>query len=306
MEAQSVADAVNAPGLEPRTFDFRNPGRAVLAGIRRLESAHDAFVSGFERMVGARLGTQVRIQLRGIDQLALDQHLQTTTPAMLARLDLAPYPGAAVFEIGETAGLSAIDVMLGGNGRDPQPRKPTDLDQRLLSGMVEVATSTLRSSLEPLGVELTMGAVETDPTLFALSADPGFMVALRYGVAIGEDAPLHDHLLLAYPVATIQAIAEGDPGAASELVALEGGEPGLPATVEDHLPDVPVPFAVRLQSTEISFGDIADLRPGDVLRLDHTIDEPALGLVDGRPLVVGRLGRRRNRLAIELSRWLNT
>jgi flagellar motor switch protein FliM len=53
----------------------------------------------------------------------------------------------------------------------------------------------------------------------------------------------------------------------------------------------------------VSARDVAVLEPGDVLRLDHRIDEPAIGLVDGVELFDGFVGRHGKRLGVRFTRW---
>jgi flagellar motor switch protein FliM len=71
------------------------------------------------------------------------------------------------------------------------------------------------------------------------------------------------------------------------------------------LPDVLIPFAVRLQPSRVQFVDIAGLEPGDVLRLDHGLDDVAVGVVGDQAIVQGRVGKVRNKLALELEGWLD-
>ena len=76
------------------------------------------------------------------------------------------------------------------------------------------------------------------------------------------------------------------------------------AAVASAVQDVPVAMDVRLNSTTVLASDIAALDVGDVLRLDHRVDAPAVGVVGNSPVLVGHLGRRGPRRAVQVGRWI--
>jgi flagellar motor switch protein FliM len=107
--------------------------------------------------------------------------------------------------------------------------------------------------------------------------------------------------VLAYPVAALHDIAEGGaPGQYEESSRCSR------EMLERMIPGVPVGFSASLQPSRVAFGDLADLRAGDVLRLDHELDDLAVGMVGDVPVLEGRIGRGRSgRLAMEVTGWLD-
>lgn len=82
------------------------------------------------------------------------------------------------------------------------------------------------------------------------------------------------------------------------------GRPALPlSSVPEALARHSVSLEVRLQGCELDVGTLQDLRPGDVVRLQHLLKSPAV-LADGddRPLFHGYLGRQGADKAIGLTR----
>jgi flagellar motor switch protein FliM len=49
---------------------------------------------------------------------------------------------------------------------------------------------------------------------------------------------------------------------------------------------------------------LVGLAPGDVVGLDHAVDEPLLVGVEGRPLMTCDVGRQAGSLAIKVRRWI--
>ena len=75
--------------------------------------------------------------------------------------------------------------------------------------------------------------------------------------------------------------------------------------MSSQLAHVDVDFSVHLRPSPVPAGDIVGLRVGDVLRIDHKTDEPALGAVRGVDLLSGSVGTRGGRLGFRVTSWRN-
>jgi len=290
-----------ASSREPVGFDFRHPGKSASDGIDRLESAHDAFVESFQRLVAKRTGLQIRLEFQTVEQIGFGRYLRSMgPPAVLTAFKMAPYPGRAVIEIGSSVGLSMIDVLLGGSGESGPGRRLTDIENVLMSEVEAAAFEALGNALGSLGLEPEVEIENADPIQLAIQAGRDFVVVLQYRIAIGDDIPPQERLVLAYPVTVLHDIAEGGaPGGRDERV--RSGR----AAIEQLLPGLKVPFAVRLQPSQVRFTDLANLQPGDVLRLDHSVEDTAIGLVGDIPTVEGRLGATDGHMALRVTGWLD-
>lgn len=64
--------------------------------------------------------------------------------------------------------------------------------------------------------------------------------------------------------------------------------------------DVPMELTFTFAPVQLPAREVATLQPGDVICLEHETDDPVTGRVDGKPLVVGRVGTSRRRVAVEV------
>jgi flagellar motor switch protein FliM len=69
----------------------------------------------------------------------------------------------------------------------------------------------------------------------------------------------------------------------------------------EHLQEVPVTLRATLASTTLSFQEVLDLGPGDILLLGKRIDGPAELTINGRVAFRGRLARAQGRYAIVIA-----
>ena len=128
MSTNSIA--VESPDLEAQpasrdveSFNFQNPGRSIREGIRRLESAHEAFAGRFERAMSDSYGAAVELELQGIQQSTFTRYFTSLPlPGVLGALRLKPFPGTVVLEMSAEAGLPLIELILGGTAEDFEKR----------------------------------------------------------------------------------------------------------------------------------------------------------------------------------------
>jgi flagellar motor switch protein FliM len=68
-----------------------------------------------------------------------------------------------------------------------------------------------------------------------------------------------------------------------------------------HIKHISVPVTVQLASTVITFKELMNLRPNDILLLDKKVDEPIDLIVDDRPVCYGRPAKSDGRHAIVIT-----
>jgi flagellar motor switch protein FliM len=285
----------------PESFNFHNPGHSIREGIRRLEVAHEVFAGRFERALSDAFGATISLELQGIQQSTFTRYLEgLPVPGILGVLSLNPFPGTAVLEISSQVALPLIETMLGGSPEVGFERKLTPLERELVREVANDAVDALATALEPLGLTVEAQMWEADAQFIEPPAGE-LAILVKYGVTFGESGFPQERLVISYPLSALQAIAEG------KHDTVEGDVPkGPPAKVADHLPEVLVPFFVHLQPSTVPYGDVVALEPGDVLRLDHALDDPVIGLVGDRPVLAGRLGTSKHKLALEIAGWIDS
>lgn len=113
---------------------------------------------------------------------------------------------------------------------------------------------------------------------------------------VGLPAPLGGHLVVSGPAVHCWLQARG---LLSPVVPCAGGL----APVAECVATRRLTLRARMAGCTLTLGDLATLRPGDVVRLDQRLDAPlCLADGDGAPVLAGYLARQGERLALELTR----
>jgi len=286
---------------EPKVFDFRRPSKFSREHMRGLEVVHEMFVRRASSTLSHRLRTVVSIEPFSTDQITYEDYIRSMpNPSVIGTVGLDPLPGSIVLEMSTQLALAFVDRLLGGEGVKAPMRGPTDIEGRVIRDILRSTVDSLKETLEPVqDVEPALRSVDFNPRFVQIVAPTEMILLLGYTVRLGSGA--EGIISLCYPFSTIEpALERLERRVRIEgAVAAEGETPPLAGVV----PDLDVPLAIRLRTSPVPTSQLASLNVGDVILLDHRVDELARGEVGGCHLVTARLGRRGRRLAVQIAGW---
>lgn len=286
-------------------FDFRRPSKFAREHLRSLETAHEVFVRKATGLLTQALRAVVSLEPVSTDQITYEDYTRSIpTPSVITTFSVPPLPGSVVMEMSTQMGLTLIDRLLGGLGTPIPMRRPTELESGLLLDLMNYLRDALEEALTPLAaVSPTIEGIEFNPQ-FVQAVPPNEMVLmLTYQLALQSSNRTEGLLSICYPFSTLapamhQLEAHVWRSSGPELTEGEQARP-----LRHLLPDVEVPLSVRLRASSVPAVDVAQLRAGDVIRLEHRVDEPAVGVIGDRPVLTGRIGRQGRRLAVQIAQW---
>ena len=291
------------------SYDFRRPSTLGRDVQRTLELGHETFARRLSSAWGAELRSLVQVEPLGVDQTSYDDHIRSMpNPNVAVLVSAPPLPGTIVVDCNVQLMLQMVERLLGAAPMPgvSAPRRPSEVEADLVTHIAQVLPLAIADALEPLleaGMQPRIESVEFNPQLVQVAApsDPTLLLSYAIGVTGGMEA--NGFLTVAYPGAVLTALLEilsarrarDDRGA---------GDDRTRAAMQASLHDTQVSLAVRLDSSLVTAGDLANLQVGDVLRLDHRVGAPARGVVGGRDVMRAHIGRRGARLAVQVDQWM--
>lgn len=290
----------------PEHYDFRRPSKFGREHVRSLEVAHEVFTRRFSSGVGAAMRAMLQLEPLSVDQVSYDDYIRSMpNPSVLTVVSLPPLPGAAIVEINVQLALVLVDRLLGGKGLPVESRRPTELETYLLRELMGGALDAFRETMEPLlDVSPEIASLEFNPQLVQVAAPSDMVLLLSYRASIAQGRRAEGLLTICYPFPTLAPAMNrlvqhlwDEPS-----VSLDGGDPYR--AMRENLSEVPAELSIRLRDSEISTREVLSLQPGDVLRLDHPAGALVRGVVEGDDVVVGHLGRRGRKLAVQVAGWV--
>ena len=287
------------------SFDFRRPTKFSREHMRSVEAIHEVFARNLGSSLSHLLRTAVTLEAFSTDQITYEDYIRSLpTPSVISTLTLEPLPGTIVVELSPQLSLSFVDRVLGGAGGASPMRRPTDIETGILLELMAPLGPALSEALEPVAeVEGRLLGVEYNPRFVQVVSPTDMVLLLSYSVSVSGHPGTEGILSVCYPFPTLEPALDR----LERRIQVEGR---IEATGEaptrpfgSLVPEFDVPLAIRLRTSAVPAAELEGLAVGDVIRLDHRIDEPALGQIGDRTVVRARLGRRGRRLAVQIAEW---
>ena len=286
-----------SPSATPVAYDFRRPNKFTREHVRALQIASETFARQFTTVLSTTLRTVSQVQAKGIHQLTYDEYIRDVpNPTYLAILSLPPLTGASIFHLPLPVVMTAVDRLLGGPGTGPTVNRPlTEIEQSLVRDLLGRVLRELAYAFESLtALEPAVIHQESNPQFAQIGSPSDMVIVFVYDLRIGGQ---EGEATLCVPFASLQPVL--DEVAANSLLAgrVEADAESVRGALAGRMGGAPVTVNVCFQPIVLTMADIVDLRPGDVLPLDHRVDEPLEVSVGGVPRFAARPGRRGKRLA---------
>ncbi len=285
-----------------KLYDFKRPDRFNREQIRTIYMLHETFCRLWSGRLSNWLRTIVSMSVLSVDQVTYGEFLESIpSPSILAILAVEPLEGRALMEFSPSIAFPIIDRLLGGSGESQiQPRELTDIEERIISNIVDESLVFLREAWEAM--------VELEPELIRLEANPLFVQLVPPNdmvlvIAMETRLQAFSGLInLVYPYVLLEPIL--DKLTAQTLYSSQspGTSPEVKQLIAESVRRAPVEVSVRVGRCELSFGDIMQLEEGDVIRLDSQMDDDLDIFVGGRLKFKGRPGIYRGRMACHITR----
>jgi flagellar motor switch protein FliM len=286
-----------SPSATPVVYDFRRPNKFTREHVRALQIASETFARQFTTMLSTTLRTVSQVQAKGIHQLTYDEYIRDIpNPTYLAILSLAPLAGASIFHLPLPVVMTAVDRLLGGPGAGPALHRPlTEIEQSLVRDLLGRVLRDLAYAFESLtALEPAVLHQESNPQFAQIGSPSDMVIVFVYDLRIGGQA---GEATLCVPFASLQPVL--DEVAANSFLAgrVEADAESVRDALAGRMGGAPVTVSVSFPPVTLALSDIVDLRPGDVVPLDHRVDAPLEVSVGGLPRFAARPGRRGKRLA---------
>ena len=292
-------DPNGEPEIRVRALDFAQPTKFTNDTRRRLGGALAAGCETLTAVLASELKADIEIELAEITQ-----HTWAAARAALPADSVAVAIQAAdadgpqmLLSVELPWALQALECLLGGEAaRAPATRRLTDLDRKLVEGLLDQVVSELSGAWVELGgADLERGQVdlEGDAGLFVAPGEPTLSIALASRI---EAAASGMSLLLPWTAfAPIAERGQGKPTSApSPRAAREADD------LRRGLAGAPVLLRAEIGSAQMPIERMLALQPGTLLELGERSEDGVHLFAGEVSLARGRPGRSGTRRAVKI------
>jgi len=296
-----AADDSDVSGIER----IISSGLVSYERLPMLEIVFDRLVRIMSTSLRNFTSDNVEVSIDNVISLRFGDYLNSVPlPAMFAVFKADEWENYGLMVIDSAMIYSIVDVLLGGRRGTAamriEGRPYTTIERMLVERLIRVVLADLSASFDPLcSIGFRFERLEVNPRFAAISRLSNAAVLARLHIDM-EDRGGRMELLL--PYATLEPVRE------LLLQQFMGEKFGRDSIWETHLAEelwnTDVELDVVLDEQQMRLSDILALKPGDQFTLRHGPDAPVQLRCGQVPLFEGRVGRKKNRIAVRIEHVL--
>lgn len=218
----------------------------------------------------------------------------------VGRLEAVPSAAPVLLLLGAQFGSVVLDYGFGGTGEDNSSlrfREPTTLERNFLRRLCILLASDVTTSLREEALELSFLHLEGKSDFSTLMPEGTALLLVPFKLRF---AGVQDYVSLAFTVGAVDSISRPP---TKEQVNLEAAPD---SNLVHRLQNWPLTVSAELGHCSLTVGDILELTPGTVLRLESLARDPVPVLLNGMPKLIGRPIVSDGGLATQIERWIET
>lgn len=262
---------------------------------RLVQKAHEGFARGLSTALSAFLQSEIVSELDQIrPATAGDFQKSLPNPTCVIALKLHPRTERVILHFDYPTVFSLLELLLGGvtGASAPEPaRELTEIEWSLLEEVVRILVRCLGEAWQIFHtVEFEVESLGSDPTLLPCPEPARPVAQISFGLKLGEH---EGRFQIAVPQSFFSAATSGIEPAEGSAVQPPRANPGQNWK---RLENAAVRLEVNLEGPLLPLGKLLELKPGQVVTFDHSLQKPLQGKLNGSIAMTGHVvssGRKR-------------
>ncbi len=265
------------PGTESplERYNFSRAGQINNDQMRAISTVNDLFARNLMHTLGGWLRTQFRVKLVAGEQLPFSEFLERlSTPTYICSVRLEPLGAVGLLELDLAIAAPIVDVLLGGVGRAWPARELTEIEEAILTSVVQVAVQELNLAWQPVGLQFVFEKRETEAQAARMLTLSEKTLCVSFEARMPEG---QGTLNLCLPAVVLNAILR-------RLIS-EGDRPrrrskDAQVRMRELMAEAKVGALLQFPTMRLRASELAALEAGTILRLPlpkHSIAELRVG-----------------------------
>jgi flagellar motor switch protein FliM len=312
-EQQSTTEVLKAGGIKARhaleavqPYDFRQPAFLSAAELRKLRLQQEEFTRSLAARLSIYLRLEFGLQLSRLQTVTYRKFIESLpNPTHITLFKADPLRGICVLNIPIQLGITLVDRLLGGPAHAINlDRDFTDIEAALLDQAVHIVLTEWCNQWAGLQeLRPTVLGHESSGRFLQTASHDTIMVDLALEARVGD---CQECLQMGFPCYTLESLVQKfsvkfEANVKEQAAATPTGLKWNPKL--DHMQ---VPISAHWSGLELTAGQLAQLKVGDVLQMEpHFINQVQIRLAN-IPKFVGRLGTQENRWAVEITKLITS
>jgi flagellar motor switch protein FliM len=260
--ANAAQPTLDGAAMPLERYNFSRAGQISNEQMRAISTVNALFARNLMHTLGAWLRTPLRVKLVAGEQLPFKEFLERLSiHTYVCSLRLEPLGAVGLLEIELAIASPVVDVLLGGIGKAWPVRELTDIEEAILTSVVQVAVQELNLAWQSVGLEFVFEKRETEAAVARMLTPGEKTLCVSFEARMPEAQGV---LNLCLPAVVLNAIlrrliSEGDrPRRRSKEAQMR---------MRDLLGRTKVGALLQFPEMRLRASEVAALIPGTILRL---------------------------------------
>ena len=285
-----------------RKYDFRLANKLTKDQIRTLQNIYGNFSQLLSSYLSGTLMTLCQVDVISVvEKTYLEYTNSIKSPVVLAIIDMAPLDGLTLLEMSSNVAYGIIGRLLGGKNSILEDSKNfTDIDipllQKVILHMIKLVNESWGRVIE---IDAILDRIETNAQFAQIVAYNEATVIITIKVKIGKE--IEGFMNFCIPLIVLEPIAKKMDKSmwTSSKKVIPNAENSK--KIKSKLANNKFSIIMKFKDISMPLNDIVNLQPGDVLRLDHNVNEKIQMNIENIPKFYGKLGAHKNRYAVKIT-----
>ena len=299
-------DEIESNEKKVRTYDFKIPKKFNKEQIKTLSIIYENYGRILSSYLSGALRNYCQIEVMTIEEQRYFEYSNALPESILMGVfEMKPLEGTAMITMSQSIAFAIIDRLLGGQGESYEvDRDYTDIEMSLIEKVIRQMGYLLKdawSNVYELMPEFLR--LESNSRQSQLVSPNETVVIIMLNVKIKE---VEGNISFCMPYIILEPVLE-HLNTRYWFTERKTPEESLLQSRNNmmyNMKTIPIELNVILGTSRLSLKEIMDLRMGDVIQLDQTIEEKAIVKSDSETWFLGTLGKYKNHRAIRVDKVL--
>lgn len=289
-------------GVKIKKYDFRTADRFTKEQVKTLHNIYSTFSHLFSTYLSGTLRTMCQVEVLTAEELTYSEYTNSLqSPLILAIVDMPPLEGSTMIEMSPNIAYGIINRLLGGRGGDLETSKTfTDIDIALVEKvLIQMVKMIDDAWARVVPVKSVLKRIETSTQFAQIVSYSEPSVIITISVKIADEVEGIVNICL--PLCAIDPISEKMETSmwvsSKKIVHEKENE----VEIRKRLLNSKFDMVAMFNDMSITLSDFLALEPGDVLALNHRLDEKLHIKVAGMHKFDGKIGTYENKYAIKIT-----
>jgi flagellar motor switch protein FliM len=302
LQSDGDKDSSEDGDLNVKPYNFRTANKFPKEQIRTLQLIFENYSRRLSIFLSGKLRVLCEVEVASIEEQSFSEFNNSIpSPAILAIANMAPLQGNVLYEVSPLISYEIISRLFGGTGQDNDSYKPfTEIELSILERMVRNMLKIMDEAWEkviPLNTHLERIETSTQFAQIVENNEPIAIVTMN--VNIGK---ISDTINLCIPHIAVQPVAKKLAMRKWYSDFSENASTDIKTDIKkSQLAETQLNLHTVFNDTRATVKEVLGLQVGDVIRIDHSLDQPITVKIEHMPKLKGIVGTHGSKYAVKIT-----